>query len=53
VLAGALAGVPSFVLQVPSVYNPDVASDDIVRVVEDLLETLVGEDHEPPGVTVA
>jgi hypothetical protein len=53
VLAGALAGVPSFVLQVPSVYNPDVASDDIVRVVEDLLGTLVGEDNEPPGVTVA
>jgi hypothetical protein len=53
VLRGALADVPSFVLQVPSVYSPDVASDDIVRVVEELLGTLVGEDTKPPGVSVA
>jgi hypothetical protein len=53
VLAGALAGVPSFVLQVPSVYNPDVASDDIVGVVENLLATLAGEGATPPGVGVA
>ena len=53
VLAGALADVPCFLLQVPSVYSPDVASDDIVGVVEDLLGTLVGEGQAPPGVTVA
>jgi hypothetical protein len=52
VLAGALAEAPSFVLQVPSVYTPDVASDDIVDVVEELLETLAG-DEESTGVTVA
>jgi len=52
VLAGALAEVPSFVLQVPSVYSPDVASDDIVDVVEELLETLAG-DEASTGVTVA
>jgi hypothetical protein len=53
VLGAALADVPTYVLQVPSVYRPDVASDDIVRVVEDLLGPLVGEGTKPPGVSVA
>jgi hypothetical protein len=53
VLSAALTDIPSFVLRVPSVYSPDVASDDIVRVVEDLLRTLVGEGRTPPGVSVA
>jgi hypothetical protein len=53
VLGSALAGVPSYVLQVPSVYSPDVASDDIVSVVEDLLRALVGENQSPPGLGVA
>jgi hypothetical protein len=53
VLGGALARVPSFVLQVPSVYSPDVASDDIVSAVEDLLRKLVGDGQAPPGVSVA
>jgi hypothetical protein len=53
VLAGALEDVPSFVLQVPSVYTPDVASDDIVDVVEDVLGALVSQGQAPPGVTVA
>jgi hypothetical protein len=52
VLTGALADTPSFVLQVPSVYSPDIASDDIVGVVEDLINTLIGENH-PVGESVA
>jgi hypothetical protein len=50
VLSQALAGVPGFVLRVPSVYSADVASDDIVGVIEQLL---VGAGHMPPGVSVA
>ncbi|MCW2765190.1 MAG: hypothetical protein JWO11_1149, partial [Nocardioides sp.] len=53
VLAGALAGVPCFVLQVPTVYTPDVASDDIVGVVEDLLRTMVEAGQVPPEVSLA
>jgi hypothetical protein len=53
VLAAGLADVPSLLLQVPSVYSPDVASDDIVGVVEDLLGALVGDSQAPPGETVA
>lgn len=40
VLASALDNVPCYVLQVPSVYNPDIASDDIVGVLDDLLPML-------------
>ena len=53
VLAGALAEVPSFLVQVPSVYTPDIASDDIVGVLEEVLEALVSAGQAPPGVTVA
>lgn len=53
VLRRALAEVPSFVLRVPSVYSPDVASADIVSAVEELLANLAGEGQTPPGVTVA
>ena len=53
VLARALADVPSFLLQVPSVYTPDIASDDIVDVLEDVLDALVSAGQAPPGVTVA
>jgi len=53
VLAGALADVPSFLVQVPSVYTPDIASDDIVGMLEDVLDTLVDAGQAPPGVTVA
>jgi hypothetical protein len=53
VLRGALADVPSFVLRVPSVYSPDLASADIVNSVEELLTRLAGEGQKPPGVTVA
>jgi hypothetical protein len=52
VLTKALEDSPSFVLQVPSVYGPDIASDDIVGVVEDLLGNLLGEDR-PVGESVA
>lgn len=40
ILSQALAGRPVYVLQVPSVYNPDVASDDIVGVVEDVVGSM-------------
>jgi hypothetical protein len=53
VLGGALAEASCFVLQVPSVYGPDIVSDEIVRVVEDLLRTLVAEGRAPSGVSVA
>jgi hypothetical protein len=53
VLRDALEGVPSFVLRVPSIYNPDVASDDIVSAVEDLLRNVLGDGQTPPGVSVA
>ena len=47
VLTRALDGVPTYVLRVPSVYTPDVASDDIVKVVEDLLASLTGDGRQP------
>jgi hypothetical protein len=53
VLAGALEDVPTFLVQVPSVYTPDIASDDIVDVLEDVLDSLVSAGQAPPGVTVA
>jgi hypothetical protein len=37
ILREALAGVSGFVVRVPSVYSADVASDDIVGVIEQLL----------------
>lgn len=49
VLREALADVPRFVLRVPSIYSADVASDDIVGVIEQLL---VDAGHTPPGVSV-
>lgn len=52
VLTSALEGVPTYVLQVPSVYSPDIASDDIVGVVEDLLGSMAIEDRSP-GISVA
>lgn len=33
----ALASVPGFVVRIPSVYSPEIASDEIVRVVAELL----------------
>jgi hypothetical protein len=53
VLAGALAETACFVVQVPSVYSPGLVSEEIVRVVEDLLRTLVAEGRAPSGVSVA
>lgn len=53
VLDASLAEAPCFAVQVPSVYGPDIACDEIVRVVEDLLRTLVAEGKAPPGVSVA
>jgi hypothetical protein len=48
VLGEALAGVPTFLLRVPSAYSADVASDDIVGVIEQLL---VGAGDASPGVS--
>jgi hypothetical protein len=54
VVAEALSEVPGYVLQVPSVYTPDIASDDIVSVVESLLaEHVVETEREPSGTGVA
>jgi hypothetical protein len=53
VLRGALADVPTFVLRVPSVFSPDVASADIVSAVEELLAGPAGGGQKPSGVTVA
>jgi hypothetical protein len=50
VLREALAGLPSFVVRIPSVYSADVASDDIVDVIEQLL---VAVGDTPPGIGVA
>jgi hypothetical protein len=50
ILRQALARGPSYVVRVPSLYSADVASDDIVGVIEQLL---VGAGHTPPGVSVA
>ncbi len=46
ILRKALGDVPAYVLQVPSVYSPDIASDDIVEVLEDLLAKMV-TDGDP------
>lgn len=53
VLVRALAEVPLFVLQVPSVYSSSVVSEEVVRVVEDLLRSLVDAGKAPSGVSVA
>jgi hypothetical protein len=53
VVGAALADVPTYVLQVPSVYTPDIASDDIVEVVEGLAEKLADVDRAPAGTSVA
>ncbi len=50
VLRSALAGLPTYVLQVPSVYTPDIASDDIVDVLEDLLGSLLADDDGSASV---
>ena len=42
VLRKALDGRPCHLLQVPSVYTPDEASDDIVEFLEELLPSFVG-----------
>ena len=42
VLLKALDGRPCHLLQVPSVYTPDEASDDIVEFLEELLPSFVG-----------
>jgi len=52
-IEAALAGVPTYVLQVPSVYSPDIASDDIVMVVEDLLGRRADAERAPSGTSVA
>lgn len=49
-LSSALVDIPSYVLQVPSVYNPDLASDDIVGVVSELLTGLAPRRSAPVGV---
>lgn len=46
VLLKALDGRPCHLLQVPSVYTPDEASDDIVEFLEELLPSLVGTQAE-------
>ena len=46
VLLKALDGRPCHLLQVPSVYTPDEASDDIVEFLEELLPSLVGTRTE-------
>ncbi len=51
VLTRALDGVPTYSLMVPSVYSPDVASDDIVHAVHDLTTGLLGEKDN--GASVA
>jgi GT2 family glycosyltransferase len=43
VLLKALDGRPCHLLQVPSVYTPDEASDDIVEFLEELLPSFVGD----------
>lgn len=53
VLRGALAKAPCFVVQVPSVYSPGIVSEEIVRVVEDQLRTLIAEGKAPAGISVA
>jgi GT2 family glycosyltransferase len=46
VLRKALDGRPCHLLQVPSVYTPDEASDDIVEFLEELLPSVVGAQAE-------
>jgi hypothetical protein len=53
VLGGALAETSCFVVQVPSVHSPGIVTDEIVRVVQDLLSTLAAEGKAPSGVSVA
>lgn len=53
VVDAALADSSCFVVQVPSVYDAGVVSEELVRVVEDLLKTLVAEGRAPSGVGIA
>ena len=43
VLSKALDGRPCHLLQVPSAYSADQASDDIVRYLDELLPSILGE----------
>jgi hypothetical protein len=43
VLSKALDGRPCYLLQVPSAYTADQASDDIVRFLEELLPSVLDE----------
>jgi hypothetical protein len=43
VLRKAVDGLPCYLLQVPSVYTPDEASDDIVTFLMDLLPTVIDD----------
>lgn len=49
VLSRALDGVPCMVLRVPRVYSADTASDDIVTVLSDVLQTLIPAEVAAPG----
>jgi hypothetical protein len=48
VLAGALADLPCMVLRVPRVYSADIASEDIVAVLTELLPSLVPAEAPRP-----
>lgn len=48
VLSKGLTGVPCFLLQVPAAMSADVASDDVVRIMDRLLADLLSENGEKP-----
>ena len=43
VLVKALAGIPCYLLQVPAEFSPDRASDEVVRVLEEVMPALMAD----------
>jgi hypothetical protein len=46
VLAKALAGTPCYLLQVPADFSPDIASDEVVRVLDSVMPSLMTDAPE-------